>query len=219
MICPYCGKEIVEAQREHYFPQFLVNNKWDFWACRQCNYLKREHIVYPLSGLFKHRPAEFDFLKFKDLWKRAPMEKYLCIVPAKGMRASFDERKWVATSKIFTVEERIFYGLDRMQEIYFWAKNLIDNTDDFQALVINYSNPQMYLLHLSYTKYTTRYKEVTAVNLNDYVSGKMKGVIIYGSGRNRLWGCVSSYTDYFERLLCAPSSREILLEGECPCIM
>lgn len=214
MICPYCGKEIVEAQREHYFPQSMVNNNWDFWACRKCNHLKREHIVYPLNGLFKKVPSEFSFLKFKDLWNRAPFEKYLTIVPAKGMRASFDEGRWVATSKIFTVEERLFFGLDRMQEIYFWARKLIDENPDIQALVINYVNDRMYLLHCSYRKYTTRYKEVEAVNIYDYVDSRLRGVVVYGSLRNNLWGCVSSYVDYFERLLCAPSSSEMLLRGE-----
>lgn len=214
MNCPYCGKEIVEAQKEHYFPQALINNQWDFWACKQCNNLKRAHIVYPYRGLFKRVPDEFSFDKFAKLWKMASMDKYLYIVPASGMIRSFEEGRWLATSKIFTVEERCFFGLDRLQEIYFWARDLIDNHGDFQALVMSYARPRMYLLHYSYTEYETRYKEVEAVNVYDYAESRLKGVLLYGSARNHVWGCTSSYTDYFKQLLCAPSSREKLVRGE-----
>lgn len=53
MVCPYCGREIVEVTKEHFFPKSIHSNEFDFYACEECNHLKRSHIVYPSSDLLK----------------------------------------------------------------------------------------------------------------------------------------------------------------------
>lgn len=95
MVCPYCGKEIERPTREHFFPQSVCSNGWDFWACYSCNKLKREHVVYPATQLFKQWPENFTIAKFKQLWKLSDWDKYLNLVPARRMRQIFDAGKWI----------------------------------------------------------------------------------------------------------------------------
>lgn len=51
MICPYCGEIIVEPNKEHFFPQMIYPNEWDFYACRECNRLKGQHICGRYQGI------------------------------------------------------------------------------------------------------------------------------------------------------------------------
>lgn len=210
MICPYCGREIAEPWREHFFPQSIASNDWDFMACKTCNHLKRGHIVYPFDWLFEKYPPELKFSKFKRLWDTASFDKYLCIVPAKSLKQAFTERRWITTTKIFSIEERIFYGLDRLQEIYLWAENLIETDPQVQALVMSYTATCFYLLHTYPGQKRTKYKEVHAVSLYDYANAQLKGVLVLGSARNNIWRFTSSYKSYFRELMSAPSYYDMM---------
>lgn len=210
MICPYCGKEIDIPQREHFFPQSLELNDWDFWVCKKCNMLKREHIVFPHPSLFKKFPVTYNTDKFKKLWFSASMEKYLSIVPWKSMRQSFDEGRWFYSSKIFTIEERTLYKLDRFKEIYDWATILLKENSNVQALVLSYSRSRLYLLHTYDIPIRTRYPEVVPIRVSDYVKGHLQGALIVGSARNGVWSTTTHYKDYFSELLSAPSIPELM---------
>lgn len=213
MICPYCGKEIEIPQREHFFPQSLEQNDWDFWVCKKCNHIKREHIVFPHPMLFKKFPPDYNTDKFKRLWQAATMEKYLSIVPWKLMRQSFDEGHWVYGSKIFTVEERTLYKLDRFKEIYDWATRLISDDVNIQALIMSYSKSRLYLVHTYTTPIRVRYSEVMPVTVYDYVRAHFPGALILGSAKYGVWNTTSSYKEYFAELLGAPSTFELIKGG------
>lgn len=47
----YCGEIIVEPNKEHFFPQMIYPNEWDFYACRECNRLKGQHICGRYQGI------------------------------------------------------------------------------------------------------------------------------------------------------------------------
>lgn len=211
MSCPYCGGEIVVPQKEHYFPQSIVYNDWDFYACNECNNIKRAHIVYPTHEIFKIIPAEFSMKKFKDLWARASFDKYLAITPAKIMRRSFDERRWVGNSNMFTIEERVFYGLDDLKEMYDYAAGMIELDANIQGLVMSSRCHRFLLLHTYKHEFPTPFKVMESMNVAEFAHYRLQGVLMVGSGRNNAWRSASSYKTYFKDLLSAPSSKEMLL--------
>lgn len=106
MICPYCGEIIVEPNKEHFFPQMIYPNEWDFYACRECNRLKGQHIVYPKGSLFRLLPSELSLKKFTYLWKVSGNIKYLNILPVAKMKDIFEERKWSYEPYLFSIDSK-----------------------------------------------------------------------------------------------------------------
>lgn len=115
------------------------------------------------------------------MWKVSGNIKYLNILPVAKMKDIFEERKWSYEPYLFSIDERKFYGLDRLKEIYaFYVTNI-----------------------------NTR-PEVRPIAIKDFLEAHVQGWLMYGTTRNGIWKTVQSYTDYFERLLSAPSCMEML---------
>lgn len=210
MICPYCGRMILTPNKEHYFPQSIVANQWDFWVCRDCNRLKGQHIVYPTADVFKLQPSEFSLQKFERLWEIAPWDKYLNILPAHVMRTVFDTRKWYYGSYTFTIKERQFYGLDRLKEIYEFAESLMLGHPEIIALVMSATPKRMYLVHTYEFDFPCVYPEVKTINVHVFMDKAIRGWLMLGSAKKGMWKSVSSYKPYFRDLLSAPYSKDLL---------
>lgn len=210
MICPYCGEIIVEPNKEHFFPQMIYPNEWDFYACRECNRLKGQHIVYPKGSLFRLLPSELSLKKFTYLWKVSGNIKYLNILPVAKMKDIFEERKWSYEPYLFSIDERKFYGLDRLKEIYTFYVTNINTRPGALALVMSSQYSHIYFIHeYSHTIYSP-FPEVRPIAIKDFLEAHVQGWLMYGTTRNGIWKTVQSYTDYFERLLSAPSCMEML---------
>lgn len=209
MLCPYCGKEIITPNKEHYFPQSIYANDWDFYVCKECNMLKGQHIVYPAPGLFKLLPAEFSRKKFVHLWEIAPWEKYLSIVPAGIMRKIFDERKWYYGSYMFSVWERDFYKLDHLKEIYDFIDNLLQTDANMISFVVSPVTRRMYLLHTYSFEFPVVYPEVKSMNIYNFVDMKVRGWLVLGSAKCGVWNYTVNYKEYFRTLLGAPFGWEM----------
>lgn len=213
MTCPYCGKEIQGVpHREHYFPQSVCSNNWDFYVCETCNKIKREHIVYPSPELFMVYPREFSMEKFTDLWKRASFEKYLHIVPAARMHQSFIEGRWIPGALNFTIPERQFYKLDEFKEIYHWANKLMTEDLNIQGLVMSTTIYRFWLLHTYTVPYITPYACVQGINVHEFVNSRRKGILICGNSSNYVWKVIPVYKQHFQNLLNMPSSFEMLFQ-------
>lgn len=204
MICPYCGKEIITPNKEHYFPQSICANDWDFYSCRECNMLKGQHIVYPAPGLFKLLPAEMSVAKFKHLWAIAPWDKYLSIVPAGIMRKIFDDRKWYYGSYMFSVHERAFYELDKLKEIYDCIDACMQQDPNLISFVVSPVTRRMYLLHTYNCEFPTGYSVVKSMNIYEYVEMGVRGWLVLGSAKCGVWRNTVNYKEYFRTLLGAP---------------
>lgn len=210
MICPYCGRESSDVWKEHFFPQDLRSSDWDFYACKTCNNLKRSNIVYPMDYVFKSYPVGFSFEKFKTLWQESSYRKYLKIVPAHCAREAFDNGRWMNTSMMFNVEERLFYGLDKVKEMYDWCVDLMERDPNIQALVLRYGGYSWYLLHTYPREFKTPFKDLVTISVYTFTGAKMKGAVVLGSGKNFVWETTSSYQKYFRDLMSAPSAMEML---------
>lgn len=210
MICPYCGTEIVNKTQEHFFPQSVYRNQWDFWACKECNHLKRDHIVYPSSTLFKAYPSELSLVKFKQLWKLSAWDKYLGIVPHEMMRKIFDKGKWIYSTYTFTIQERKLYQLDRFKEIYEYMDSWINQDENMLAFIMAPDLHRMYAIHTY--KHTPKviYPEIKPLHIDDWHDTYAKGWLILGSAKYHLWERTTNYKEYFSNLLRAPSSMEML---------
>lgn len=212
-MCPYCGEFITEPNKEHFFPQTIYPNEWDFYACREYNRLKGQHIIYPRGELFKLRPSDLSMKKFEYLWKVSGNVKYLNILPATTMRKVFMERKWISNTSLFSIEERQFYKLDRLKEIYtFYVNNIITNHSSI-ALAIAIHSSHIYFIHEYNTELLSPFPEVKTLSIKDFTRAHIAGWLMYGSARDGIWQSVQSYTDYFKELLTAPSCVEMLQYG------
>ncbi len=210
MICPYCGKEIERPTREHFFPQSVCCNEWDFWACYSCNKLKREHVVYPATQLFKQWPENFSTTKFKQLWRLSGWDKYLNLVPAIRMRQIFDSGRWKDGAYLFSIEERLCYGLDYLKEMYELYDKLLKEDDNLQALIIAPTMRRVFIIHSYSCEFGTPYKEVESLRVDKWVDMRVAGWLVLGSARHYVWKSTVSYKEYFRRLLSAPSCEQIL---------
>ena len=123
-ICPYCGKESVYNNREHFFPQSVVRNIWDFAVCPTCNKIKGDSIVYPSDALFEYTPRGLDREKFKRLWDMAGVDKYERVIPVMTMRHWFLIGKRDSYVTELTTEEKQFYQLDKYEIFLWWATSL-----------------------------------------------------------------------------------------------
>lgn len=210
MICPYCGKEIERPTREHFFPQSVCCNGWDFWACYSCNKLKREHVVYPATQLFKQWPENFSTTKFKQLWRLSGWDKYLNLVPAIRMRQIFDSGHWKDGAYLFSIEERLCYGLDYLKEMYELYDKLLKEDDNLQALIIAPTMRRVFIVHSYSCEFGTPYKEVESLRVDKWVDMRVAGWLVLGSARHYVWKSTVNYKEYFRRLLSAPSCEQIL---------
>lgn len=213
MICPYCGQFISEKNKEHFFPQMIKPNDWDFYACRECNRLKGQHIVYPKGELFRLRPRELSIEKFDYLWRTSGNIKYLNIVPVSKMIKVFNERKWTLKDSLFSIEERQYYGLDRLKEIYQYYTLMTNARHEAIALVMSSHFSHLYYVHEFSGNILSPYPEVRPINVQRFVAAHLEGWLMCGSTREGLWRTVQPYSEYFKTLLGAPYSKEMLSGG------
>lgn len=204
MLCPYCGKEIVIPNKEHYFPQSVCVNDWDFYACKECNKLKGQHIVYPDGKMFKLLPAELSLSKFKHLWAIAPWDKYLNIVPSGIMRKIFNERKWFYGSYRFNTREIDFYRLEQLKEIYDFIDAYMQTDSNIISFVVSPITKRMYLLHTYSFEFPIVHKEVKSMNIYKFVDMEVKGWLVLGSAKCGVWNYTVNYKEYFRGLLGGP---------------
>lgn len=209
-VCPYCGRDIEHETQEHFFPKSVYANSYDFYACRECNYLKRNHIVYPSSDLFKIYPTEFSRVKFNNLWDISGYSKYPLLVPWKQMRRIFDGEGTYYDDYSFTLEERQFYKFERLSEIIDFADAIIDNDSKVRALVLSCNSPVMYLVHTYPFEFKTPYQEVRSIQLSKYLSTNSQGLRVSGFGGDYLWKLTSDYREYFNKLLGRKQAWECL---------
>lgn len=93
------------------------------------------------------------------MWKVSGNIKYLNILPVAKMKDIFEERKWSYEPYLFSIDERKFYGLDRLKEIYAFYVTNINTRPGALALVMS--------SQYSHTIYSP-FPEVRPIAIKDY---------------------------------------------------
>lgn len=201
MICPYCGREVSKATKEHFFPKSIHSNEFDFYACKECNHLKRSHIVYPSSDLFEVLPLELNKNKFYALWSLSAYGKYTQLVPWRHMRKIFKRTATYSEKYEFSVEERLFYRFDYLREVINYVEFISETDEHIRALVLPYETTNMFLLHTYQNEFPTPYKNVRSMRVDRFLNTGYTGMRVTGSGADYIWQVTNDYREYFKVLL------------------
>lgn len=202
MICPYCGKEMDnDYTKEHFFPQSIRSNAWDFYACKKCNHRKNNHIVYPTQNLFEVAPAEFNRKKFVNLWETAGWRKYTALVPWMQMRSIFRGDGSYYSERVYTLEEQQLFEFDYVRSVIELGEEWVFGCKEVQALVLLWNSPTILLLHNYNENFTLPMRHLQVMKVSDYIQTKLYGIRVVGTGENGVWRNTYSNVDFFKKVM------------------